>query len=78
MDLKPIAEYSDRELLELILSNQIRTEQRIFKMYSFLSQVHNLEFHKNNQSKLEALKNFLDSFDGLDKEIRSFIAEQED
>lgn len=77
MELKPLNEYTKRELLELIVSNQVRTEQRIFKIYTFLFDKYEDNFSKNNQHKGKTFEDFLDSFDGLDKEIRNIIDEQE-
>jgi len=32
MELKSLENYTDRELLELIISNQVRSEQRLYKI----------------------------------------------
>ena len=78
MELKTLDEYTDRELLELIVSNQVRTEQRIFKIYAFLFDKYKGEFSKNNQHKGETFEDFLDSFTGLDQQLRNIIAKQKD
>ena len=78
MKLKNLEQYSKRELLELIISNQVITEQRIFKIYSFLSQKHGEEFTQNNQHKIDVFKEFLDSYNNLDAQIRQAISEQKD
>lgn len=78
MELKTLDQYTDRELLKLIVSNQVRTEQRIYKIYAFLFDKYKDEFSKNNQHKGETFEDFLDSFDGLDKQIRNIITKQQD
>ena len=78
MELKTLDEYTDRELLELIVSNQVRTEQRIYKIYAFLVDKYKDEFSQNNQHKGETFEDFLDSCDGLDKQIRNIITKQQD
>ncbi|MBA0883667.1 hypothetical protein [Flavobacterium undicola] len=78
MELKALDQYTDRELLELIVSNQVRTEQRIYKIYTFLFDKYKDDFSKNNQHKGKTFEDFLDSFDGLDKQLRSIIEKQED
>lgn len=37
MDAKNLSDYSDRELLELLISNQVRMGQWIYKIYWHLS-----------------------------------------
>lgn len=78
MELKPLNKYEDRELLELIVSNQVRMEQRLFKIYWFLSDKYGEEFQKNNEHKGEAMKEFTDSFKGLNMQIREIISGNED
>ena len=70
MELKTLDQYTDRELLELIVSNQVRTEQRIYKIYAFLFDKYKDEFSKNNKHKGE--------FKEKDKQIRNIIAKQKD
>lgn len=77
MELKSLKNYTKRELLELIVSNQVRSEQRLYKIYTFLFDKYKDDFSKNNQHKGKTFEDFLDSFDGLDKEIRNIIDEQE-
>lgn len=78
MELKTLDQYDDRELLELIVSNQVRTEQRIYKIYSFLTDKYGKEFSKHNQHKGETMEEFIDSFAGLDIQIRQIISNKED
>ena len=78
MELKTLDQYTDRELLKLIVSNQVRTEQRIYKIYAFLFDKYKDEFSKNNQHKGETFEDFLVLFDGLDKQIRNIITKQQD
>ena len=77
MELKTLDQYSKIELLELIVSNQVRTEQRISKIYAFMMDKYGAEFSKHNNHKGETFDDFLDSFDGLYKEIRNIITEKE-
>ena len=76
MELQSLENYTERELLELIVSNQVRSEQRLFKIYAFLSKNKQFkeEFAKNYQSKAETMQDFLNSIDELDIEIKSTIS----
>jgi len=78
MELKHLNEYTERELFELIVSNQVRLEQRLHKIYSFLSEKYTKEFHKHNEHKDEAFEEFLDSFSGLNRQINKLISERKD
>jgi hypothetical protein len=78
MELKTLEQYTDRELLELIISNQVRTEQRIYKMYTFVNKKYNKEFNENSKHKIEILEEFLDSYDGLGQQINETISQQKD
>jgi hypothetical protein len=78
MELKTLDQYSKRELLELIVSNQVRSEQRIYKMYSFMAGKYGAEFSKNNINKGDTFEDFLDSFSGLEQQISKTIEEQEE
>lgn len=78
MELKTLDRYTDRELLELLISNQVRSEQRIFKIYSYMTEKYGAEFGKHNMHKSEAFEDFLDSFSGLNQQIRETIKEQKD
>lgn len=78
MELKTLEQYTDRELLELIISNQVRTEQRIYKMYAFVNKKYNKEFNENSKHKIEILEEFVDSYDGLGQQINETISQQKD
>ena len=78
MDIKKLEDYSDRQLLELIVSNQVRMEQRLYKMYWFMSEQYGENFHKHNEHKGEAFKEFVDSFHGLSQQINQIISEEKD
>jgi hypothetical protein len=78
MELKTLDQYTDRELLELIISNQVRTEQRIYKIYAFMTDKYGAEFSKHNKHKGETFEDFLDSFRGLDQQINNIIAKEQD
>ncbi|MDR2207124.1 MAG: hypothetical protein LBE36_13330 [Flavobacteriaceae bacterium] len=73
MEIKKLQEYTDRELLELAISNQVRIEQRLFKIYGFLSEKYGEAFHKHNEHKGEAFKEFISSFSGLNQQIAEII-----
>ena len=78
MELKTLDQYTKRELLELIVSNQVRTEQRIYKIYAFMTDKYGAEFSKHNKHKGETFEDFLDSFTGLDQQINNIIAKEQD
>ena len=78
MELKTLDQYTDRELLELIVSNQVRTEQRIYKIYAFMTDKYGAEFSKHNKHKGETFEDFLDSFTGLDQQIGKIISKEQD
>ena len=78
MEIKRLKEYTDRQLLELILSNQVRMEQRLCKMYEFMSDKHGEEFHKNNKQKSEVMEDFVNSHYKLNQQINEIISEQKD
>jgi len=78
MDIKKLEEYTDRELLELVLSNQVRIEQRLYKMYWFMSEQYGEDFQKHNEHKGEAFKEFVESFRGLNQQINQIISEEKD
>lgn len=65
MNIKKLEKYTDRKLLELIVSNQVRMEQRLYKMYWFMSEQYGRDFHKHNEHKGEAFKEFVESFHNL-------------
>lgn len=74
MELKTLDQYSKRELLELIVSNQVRTEQRISKIYAFMMDKYGAEFSKHNKHKGETFEDFLDSFMGLNQQINQKLS----
>lgn len=73
MEIKRLSEYEDRELLEFIVSNQVRMEQRLFKIYGFLSEKHSEDFHKHNEHKGEAFEEFISSFRSLNQQINEIL-----
>ena len=78
MNIKKLEDYTDRELLELIVSSQVRMEQRLYKVYWFMSEQYGESFHKHNEHKGEAFKEFIDSFRGLNQQISQIISEEKD
>lgn len=74
MELKALENYTDRELLELILSNQVRSEQRLYKIYAFMSEKYGTDFKKNNQHKAESFKELLSSFEDLSIDINQELS----
>jgi hypothetical protein len=78
MELKSLDQYSKRELLELIVSNQVRSEQRLYKIYAFMTEKYGAEFSKHNKHKGETLEDFLSSFTGLGRQINEKLSNNED
>ena len=74
MELKSLENYTDRELLELIISNQVRSEQRLYKIYAFMTDKYGAEFSKHNKHKGETFEDFLDSFMGLNQQINQKLS----
>jgi len=77
MKLKRLEEYTDRQLLELIVSNQVRLEQRLHKMYWYLANKDTENFSKHDESKSDAFKEFVESFVSLNQEIEQVIKEEQ-
>ena len=78
MEIKKLEKYTERQLLELIVSNQVRMEQRLYKMYWFMSEQYGENFHKHNEHKGEAFKEFIESFRGLKQQINQIVSEDKD
>jgi hypothetical protein len=74
MELKSLENYTDRELLELIVSNQVRSEQRLYKIYAFMTDEYGDKFSKHNKHKGETFEDFLDSFMGLHQQINQKLS----
>ena len=75
MEIKNLDEYTDRQLLELVVSNQVRMEQRLYKMYWFMSEQYGESFNKHNEHKGEVFKDFVESFRSLNQQINKIITE---
>jgi len=66
-----LKDYSDRELLELIISNQVNLAQRLFRMNDFFLQHYGKDYIEKIEHKEQTFTKLMSENDDLIRQIRA-------
>ncbi len=66
-----LKDYSDRELLELIISNQVNLAQRLFRMNAFFLQHYGKDYIEKIKHKEPTFTKLMSENDDLIRQIRA-------
>lgn len=66
-----LKDYSDRELLELIISNQVNLAQRLFRMNDFFLQHYGKDYIEKIEHKEPTFTKLMSENDDLIRQIRA-------
>lgn len=68
-----LKDYSDRELLEIIISNQVNMAQRLFRMNNFFLEHYGEDYINKIEHKEPNFRKLLDEHEHLLQQIRASI-----
>jgi len=72
-----LSNYSDRELLELVISNQVNISQRLFRINDFFLKHYGEEFVNEIEHKGPTFNKLIKEHKGLLQQLKSEMSENE-
>ena len=71
MEIKNLSDYTERELLEIIVSNQVHLAQYIFRVNDYLIEKEGKKFSEKIAHKDETFERLLESYNSLNRQIKN-------